>query len=171
MRRQIIDISVCMSGLDHLSNEENFHRKGWQCEVLFYLLIFKSLYSCICFWLCRVFAAAHRLFSRCGHRPPTLGCSAHASQRSSTSFRGAPALEHGRSSCGTWARLFHSMWHFPRSGTRPVSPAPAVDSLPLSHQGSPEVLFYNGCSDSRSSPPPPSPTALVTVSFLCRNKP
>ena len=36
---------------------------------------------------------------------------------------GPRALEHGLSSCGSWARLFHCMWNLPGPGIEPVSPA------------------------------------------------
>ena len=47
------------------------------------------------------------------------------------------ALEHRLSSCHAWASLLRSTWDHPGSGIEPVSPALAVDSSPLSLQGSP----------------------------------
>ena len=51
---------------------------------------------------------------------------------------GLPALEHRLSSFGTQAQLLHSMWDLPRPGIEPASLALSADSLPLSHQGSPQ---------------------------------
>ena len=36
---------------------------------------------------------------------------------------GSQALEHGLSSCGTWASMFCRMWDLPQPGIEPVSPA------------------------------------------------
>ena len=51
------------------------------------------------------------------------------------------SLEHWLTS-GTRAQLLCSTWDIPRSGTEPASPALAVDSPPLSLQGSPASVFY-----------------------------
>ena len=54
---------------------------------------------------------------------------------------GSLALEHRLSSCGAWAWLPPSMWGFPGSGIKPVSPALAGGFFTLSLQGSPQVFF------------------------------
>ena len=58
--------------------------------------------------------------------------------------------------CGTWA--------IPSPGTEPMSPALQVDSLPLSHQGSPKMMYFEIISnlerkwqESTDPQAPPSP--------------
>ena len=95
----------------------------------FYLLI----------WPCWVFAAAWTsLQSWCG----------------GSSRCGSQVLEHRLSSCGARAPLLRSMSDLPGSGIKPMSPARQVDSLPLSHQESPQpwVLL-------------PSPLPRATIKF------
>ena len=67
---------------------------------------------------------------------------------------GSQVLEHRLSSCGAWAPLLRSMSDLPGSGIKPMSPARQVDSLPLSHQESPQpwVLL-------------PSPLPRATIKF------
>ena len=51
------------------------------------------------------------------------------------------ALKSCLSSCGTWAYLLQGMWNLLRTGIEPMSPALAVDSCRLYHQGSPARAF------------------------------
>ena len=48
---------------------------------------------------------------------------------------GVGALECRLSSCGAWAKLFHSMWHLPEPGMEPVSLALAGGFLTTGPQG------------------------------------
>ena len=89
-------------------------------------------------WLCWVFVAVG-LFSSCAELGRPSSCGAWASQC------GTPALGHaGFSSCGSWA-LEHGLNSCgarpPRPWIEPVSPAVAALSLPLSHQGSPKLVY------------------------------
>ena len=54
--------------------------------------------------------------------------------------RGSQALEHRFNSCGAWVQPIHNMWDPPGSGTKPDRQA---DSMPLSHQGSPQYCDLN----------------------------
>ena len=58
---------------------------------------------------------------------------------------GFQALECQLNICGEQALLLHSIWDPPGSGVKPVSPA--LTSLPLSHQGSPQ-FSHSVVSDS-----------------------
>ena len=51
---------------------------------------------------------------------------------------GSQVLEHRLNTCRAWAQLLHGMWALPGSG---IEPAPPASALPLSHQGSPRVIF------------------------------
>ncbi|CAI9174032.1 unnamed protein product [Rangifer tarandus platyrhynchus] len=48
----------------------------------------------------------------------------------------------GLGSCGARPQLLRSRWDLPRQGIEPMSPALAVNSLPLSHQGSPNFFLF-----------------------------
>ena len=54
-------------------------------------------------------------------------------------FQGMWALQHGLSSCGSWASLSHGMWNLPGPGTDPVSLALAGGFLTTGPPG--EVLL------------------------------
>ena len=58
----------------------------------------------------------------------------------SVSSCSSQALEHRLSGC-SGASLLHDMWDLPGPGIKRMSPALAVDSLSLSHQGSAIVLL------------------------------
>ena len=83
------------------------------------------------------------------------GCGAQAPHRGGFSCCGAQDLEHvGFRSCRSralecrlssrvaWTYLPHCMWNLPRSGIKHCLLNGRVDSLPLSHQGSPQVDFF-----------------------------
>ena len=70
-----------------------------------------------------------------------------ASHCSGFSFCGSQTLEHSRlSSCGSQLWLPCGMWGLPQSWMEPMSPALAVDSLLLSHQGSPREDIFIPCT-------------------------
>ena len=69
---------------------------------------------------------------------------------------GFQALECQLNICGEQALLLHSIWDPPGSGVKPVSPA--LTSLPLSHQGSPQF--------SRSVVSDSDPVDCSTPGFL-----
>ena len=48
---------------------------------------------------------------------------------------------HRLSSCGSWAYLLCSMWNLLEQGSNPCLLHWQVDSLPLSHQGSPTITL------------------------------
>ena len=56
--------------------------------------------------------------------------------------RGSQALEPRLSSCGPQALFLHDMWDLPGSGMELHLLHWQVDSLPLSHQGSPSLLSF-----------------------------
>ena len=66
------------------------------------------------------------------------GCSARVSQCGGLFCCRAWPLMHRLSSCGSWAYLLCSMWNLLEQGSNPCLLHWQVDSLPLSHQGSPE---------------------------------
>ena len=95
-----------------------------------------------------------RLFRSCGERGLLFRCGARASLGGGFRYCGTRALgHHGLSSCGSWA-LEHrlsscahglSCSKVPRffldQGSNPSLLNWQVDSLPLSHQGSPNVIL------------------------------
>ena len=84
------------------------------------------------YFSCGSWASNHGSLSCCGAQ--VLGCEGF-------SDCGSRALEHRLNSCGAQALLCRGMWDLPGPGIEPMSPALAVDSLPLSHQGDPASLF------------------------------
>ena len=54
---------------------------------------------------------------------------------------GSRALEHRLSSCGARASLLHGMWHLPRPGLEPMSPALVGGFLTTELPGKPLVVF------------------------------
>ena len=89
-----------------------------------------------------------RAFSSCGERGPLF-----IVVRGPLTIAASLAAEHRLqtrrlSSCGAWAQLLRGMWDLPRPGLEPVSPALAVDSQPLRHQGSPKSELYNCQNES-----------------------
>ena len=80
-------------------------------------------------------------FSGC--RAQALGLLAAAAVACGLSSCSSWALEPRFSCCGPWAQLLHGMWNLPGPGIKPVSPALAGRGrfLPLSHQGSPILIF------------------------------
>ena len=79
-----------------------------------------SRFHSLFFWLCRVFVADHH----CGI--------------------GLWTLEHGLSSCVTWAYLVHSMWDLPRPGSQPMSPILAGGFLSIVPPGQSFSRFLIG---------------------------
>ena len=55
---------------------------------------------------------------------------------------GAQALEHGLSSCGTWAQVPRGMWNLPRGGIKPVFPALVGRFLTTGPPGMSRRLFF-----------------------------
>ena len=112
------------------------------------------------FSLCWVFIAVV-LFSSCSRWGPLSSCSAlpfHCDDFSycrtqapgclGFSSCGTRAPEHRLSSCGAWAQLLCSMWILLVQGSNPCPLHWQVNSLPLSHQGSPspsvlKFLFFS----------------------------
>ena len=64
-----------------------------------------------------------------------------SSHCSGLSCQGPRAPEHRLSSCGTWAESSCDMWNLLRPRIKPMSPALAADSLPLSHHRSSHCIF------------------------------
>ena len=64
-----------------------------------------------------------------------------SSKRVGFSSWGSRPLEHKFNSCGSWAYLLCSTWDLPGSGLNPRLLHCQVDSLPLSHQGSPSCGY------------------------------
>ena len=115
---------------------------------IFLNLFFKKNLFCyfILFWLCWVLPVAHGLFSGCGEQGPHL-----TALRGPLTAGAPPAAEYGLQ-----ARRPQQLWHTgsvvvfscsaacgipPDQGPNPCSPHQQVDSQPLSHQGSPTVIF------------------------------
>ena len=83
------------------------------------------------------------------------------------------ALEYRLNSCGTWAQLLRGMWNLPAWGLNPYLLHWQANSLPQSHQGTPQSELYiivlvlpnikmnppqvYMCSPSWTLLPPPSP--------------
>ena len=65
------------------------------------------------------------------------GVQASAVATSGLSSGGSWSLEHRLNSCDTQVSLLCSMWDLSGSGIKPL------DSLPLSHQGSPSSYIFN----------------------------
>ena len=64
-----------------------------------------------------------RAFSSCGKRGP-LFIAVHGPLTIAASLVAEHRLQTRRlSNCGSRAQLLHSMWHLPRSGLKPMSPA------------------------------------------------
>ena len=111
----------------------------------------------IYFWLCCVFIAAWT-FSSCGKRGLLSSCIGWTSQCSGFSSCGAWTLEHvGFSSCSSRA-LEHRL-HCPEAsrifldqGLNPCRLHWQMDSLPLSHQGSPIFSFLVKVKVAQSCP-------------------
>ena len=111
----------------------------------------------IYFWLCCVFIAAWT-FSSCGKRGLLSSCVGWTSQCSGFSSCGAWTLEHvGFSSCSSRA-LEHRL-HCPEAsrifldqGLNPCRLHWQMDSLPLSHQGSPIFSFLVKVKVAQSCP-------------------
>ena len=79
----------------------------------------------------------HGLFSSCGEQGLLSSCHTWASVYSGFSCCSFWAPEHRLSSHGAWAQVRLFMWNLPRSEIKPCLLHWQMDSLPLSHQGSP----------------------------------
>ena len=77
------------------------------------------------------------LFSSCSKLELLCSCSAQASHWSGFSCCRAPALEHRFSSCGAWLSCSEACGILWDRGSNPCPLHWQVDSLALSHQGSP----------------------------------
>ena len=84
--------------------------------------------------------ASHRGgFSCCGAQ--ALGAQASVVAVHALSFCGSWVLEHRLNTCGARAKLLLCIWHLSRHLFRHLLHW-QVDSLPLSHQGSPITFFF-----------------------------
>ena len=131
-----------MTSLRHLASAAETKELTLFLKKYFYLFIFGCTGSLL---LSRLFSrwVEQGLLSSCGAR------ASHCCGRSCCRARvsvfaawrlsscGARALEHRLNSYGSQTFLVSGMWGLLASGVEPVSPALQVDSLPLSHQGSP----------------------------------
>ena len=94
------------------------------------------------YWLCWVFVAAWAFLqlqsvraSHCG------GSKSMGSKGMRASVVAVPWLYNN----GAPHQLLCGMWNLPGAGIEPTSPTLAGSSLPLSHQGSPSMLFLCVC--------------------------
>ena len=96
----------------------------------------------IFFFFCSAgFLVVERAFFTCSEWGLLSTCGVRASHYGGFSCFGAWTLEHRLSSCGTWTLWLTSMWDLPGSGVELCLLHWQADSLPLSHQGSPEHGF------------------------------
>ena len=110
------------------------------CVILLHLFLsFLKIYLFTYFWLCWAFVAVWRLFSSCGERG-LLWVVVHGLLNAVASLVAA----HGLCGCGTWPYLLCGMWHLPREGTEPMSPALAGGFLTIGPLGQPSSVFLLG---------------------------
>ena len=124
--------SLCSFAL-HSGEHLKFYFSNLCVVCRFYLFIYFG---------CSESSLLGRLFSGFGERGPLPSCGTWASHFSGLSCCGAPALEHGLSSCGMWPSCPAACEILLDQGPNPCTPNWQADSSPLSHQGSPWIFIY-----------------------------
>ena len=117
---------------------------SWQQVGMWWLILFIYLFIYLFLAVLGLRFCA-RAFSSCGKRGP-LFITVHGPLTVAASLVAEHRLQTRRlSNCGSQAQLLRGMWHLPRPGLEPVSPAWQADSQPLCHQGSPWwlILYVN----------------------------
>ena len=117
----------------------------WKIDVRHQLsFIYLFIFGCAGSWL------LHGLFFSCGEEGLLSSCQAWASLYSGFSCCSFWAPEHRFSSHGAWAQVRLCTWDLPRSEIKPCLLHWQMDSLPLSHQGSPQVSSYLTAATAKS---------------------
>ena len=108
----------------------------WNVILLYFCLSFWKIYLCMYVWLCWVFIAVWRLFSSYGERGLLW-----VVVRGLLIAVASLVVAHGLRSCGIWPYLPCGMWHLPRAGTEPMSPALAGGFFTIGPPGQPSSVF------------------------------